>query len=112
MADSKTIGAGEAFQKAWTDKVPLVNSYDNPQDQAKFDIAGATPYPEFKAQAAQLSKDSEILFYCGCEHDELATQRAQEFAQQGFTNAKVVQGGYQALAQQSKQAQKQQGASS
>jgi rhodanese-related sulfurtransferase len=111
MANYSTISADEAWAKAWTDKVPLVNAYDDQQGWQDTELPSATSYMDFKGQLANLPKDTEILVYCGCPHDESAIQRAEEFAREGFSNVKVVEGGFKALSEKSNRQQQAQAGS-
>jgi rhodanese-related sulfurtransferase len=56
-------------------------------------LAGAISLDTFRSQADVLPRDREIIFYCDCPHDELSTQRAEEYQAKGFENAKALAGG-------------------
>ncbi len=65
MNEPKRVPAEEAYQKMKSGKALLVCGYD---DDARFRmmcLEGALSLKEFEARLPKISKDQEIIFYCG-----------------------------------------------
>jgi hypothetical protein len=65
MREPDRITAEEVYQKLKAATAILVCAYE---DEAKFrmmQLQGAISLNEFKAKLPSLSKDQEIIFYCG-----------------------------------------------
>lgn len=65
MRELDRITAEEVYQKLKAGTAILVCAYE---DEAKFrmmQLQGAISLNEFKAKLPSLSKDQEIIFYCG-----------------------------------------------
>jgi len=56
-------------------------------------LAGSIPLEDLEAKAPTLASDQEIIFFCGCHHEETAAQRAVDFEEKGFRSVAVVGGG-------------------
>ena len=56
-------------------------------------LAGAMSLEELEAKVPALKPDQEIIFFCGCHHEETAAQRAVEYESKGFRRVGVVGGG-------------------
>ena len=74
----------------------LVCAYDDEEKFKQNDLEGAIPLRKLRAQENSRQKNWPIIFYCACPHDEGAKERAQEYADKGFTNVKVLKGGVHA----------------
>ncbi len=65
MADIERISVADAQRKVRANAALLVCAYP---DEARWNSArleGSIPLARLEAQAATLSKDQEIIFYCG-----------------------------------------------
>jgi rhodanese-related sulfurtransferase len=76
--------------------VLLVCAYEKEEDFRKNDLEGAISLSDFRKQKDSLPKDENIIFYCACPHDEAATKEARQYFGEGFTNARILQGGVDA----------------
>lgn len=56
-------------------------------------LAGAISLEDLEAKVPTLKPDQQIIFFCGCHHEETAAQRAVDFEAKGFRNVGVVGGG-------------------
>ena len=65
MTEPKRVTPEEADQKLKAGKAILVCAYE---DESKFKmmrLQGAISFSEFKSKLPSMSKDQEIIFYCG-----------------------------------------------
>jgi hypothetical protein len=65
MTEPQRIPPEEVHQKLKSDKAILVCAYE---DESKFKmmrLQGAISFSEFKSKLPSISKDQEIIFYCG-----------------------------------------------
>jgi rhodanese-related sulfurtransferase len=74
----------------------LVCGYEKDDDFQKNDLQGAISLSDFRRRISSLAKDQPIVFYCACPHDETATAQAQKYSKEGFTNVKIIEGGFNA----------------
>jgi rhodanese-related sulfurtransferase len=74
----------------------LVCGYEKDDDFHKYDLEGATSFGDFQRRIKSLAKNQPIVFYCACPHDETAIAQAEKYSREGFTNVKIMQGGYNA----------------
>lgn len=65
MAEPKRITPEEVYRKLETGKVLLVCAYEDESKFRKMRLQGAISFNEFKSKFPSLSKDQEIVFYCG-----------------------------------------------
>ncbi len=65
MAEPKRITPEEVHQKLETGKVLLVCAYEDESKFRKMRLQGAISFNEYKSKFPSLSKDQEIVFYCG-----------------------------------------------
>ena len=80
------------------EEVVMVRAYDDQANFERIGIPGSMAYPEFQKKQATLAKDSEVLFYCDCPHDELAVAKTESLQKQGFANVAALDGGINAWA--------------
>ena len=93
----RTIAAQQAHDMLAKDpSVLLVCAYEKEEEFRQYDLEGAISLGEFRKRKASLPKDENIIFYCACPHDEAATREAQKYFREGFTNARILQGGVDA----------------
>lgn len=74
----------------------LVCAYEKEEEFRQNDLEGAISLSEFRQRKDSVAKDENIIFYCACPHDEAATREAQKYFREGFTNARILQGGVNA----------------
>lgn len=77
-------------------KALLVCGYEKEEDFNCHDVEGAISFGEFSRQMNSLSKDTPIIFYCACPNDQTAMTQAEKYIKKGFTNVKVIEGGFDA----------------
>lgn len=65
MNGPKRVSVEEAYQKMKSGKALLVCGYDNDARFKMMCLEGALSFKEFEARLPGLSKDQEIIFYCG-----------------------------------------------
>jgi len=58
------IPAKEAHEKVQAGKALLVCAYESDARFAKFHLAGAIPFSEFKELFPKLGVEQEVIFYC------------------------------------------------
>ena len=93
----RTIAAQQAHDMLAKDpSVMLVCAYEKDEQFRQYDLEGAISLNEFRKRAISLPKDEDVIFYCACPHDEAATKQAQRFFREGFSNARILQGGVNA----------------
>lgn len=84
----------EVHQKLHGGGTLLVCAYENEDKNRAFRLAGAITLQELESRRDEgLDRGTELVFYCACENDELATEAARAWSERGFTNAKVLSGG-------------------
>jgi rhodanese-related sulfurtransferase len=74
----------------------LVCGYEKDDDFHKYDLEDAISLGDFRRRMKSLAKDQQIIFYCACPHDETAIAQAEKYSKEGFTNVRIMQGGYNA----------------
>jgi rhodanese-related sulfurtransferase len=74
----------------------LVCGYEEEEEFRRHDLEGALSLAEFRRRIETFPKDESVVFYCACPHDETAIKRATEYFQQGFVNARILEGGVEA----------------
>ena len=74
----------------------LVCAYEGDVGFRKFPLAGAISLADLRARLDDLPRDVEIVFYCRCPNDKTALERARELRDLGWSNAKVLAGGFDA----------------
>jgi len=95
-----TISADDAHELLRTDPAAvLVCAYENEEDFRCHDLEGAIPLSQFRRRIDSFPKDENVIFYCACPHDEAATRQAKKYREQGFVNAKILEGGVDAWRQ-------------
>jgi rhodanese-related sulfurtransferase len=93
----RTIIAQQAHDLMGKDpSVLLVCAYEKDEEFRQNDLEGAISLNEFRKRRDSLPKDETVIFYCACPHDEGATREAQKYFREGFTNARILQGGVNA----------------
>ena len=65
MAEPERITPEEAYQKLKAGKTLLVCAYEDEERFKKLQLEGAISFNAFKSKLPALSKDQEIVFYCG-----------------------------------------------
>ena len=65
MADPERISVEEVRRKLKSGEVLLVCAYDDEERFRSMRLEGAISFREFESRLPSLSKDQEIVFYCG-----------------------------------------------
>ncbi len=65
MSEPKRVTAEEVYDKLKYGKVLLVCAYEDEEKFRKLQLEGAISFNAFKSKLPSLSKDQEIVFYCG-----------------------------------------------
>jgi hypothetical protein len=65
MSEPKRVTAEEVYDKLKSGKVLLVCAYEDEEKFRKLQLEGAISFNAFKSKLPSLSKDQEIVFYCG-----------------------------------------------
>ena len=65
MSEPKRVTAEEVYDKLKAGKVLLVCAYEDEEKFRKLQLEGAISFNAFKSKLPSLSKDQEIVFYCG-----------------------------------------------
>ena len=65
MSEPKRVTAEEVYGKLKSGKVLLVCAYEDEEKFKKLQLEGAISFNTFKSKLPSLSKDQEIIFYCG-----------------------------------------------
>ncbi len=65
MLEPKRVAAEEAYDKLKSGKALLVCAYEDEEKFKKLQLEGAISFSAFKSKLPSLSKDQEIVFYCG-----------------------------------------------
>jgi rhodanese-related sulfurtransferase len=93
----RVISAQQAHEMMSRDpSVLLVCAYDNDEDFRKNTLEGPISLNEFRKRSDSLPKDENVIFYCACLHDEIATKEAKNYFHKGFANARILDGGVKA----------------
>lgn len=96
MADFKTISGAEAWREMQLGAL-LVNGFEDNEGWYRTQVSGALSMADFKAKAGSLSPDQQLMFYCDCADDGAAKRQARALSSQGYSNVRVVKGGFRAL---------------
>ncbi len=97
MTAMEKIDARKTCDLVKTDpKTLLVCGYEGDEEFHQHHLEGAISLHDFQSRKDSLRKDSPIIFYCACPHDEAATGQARKYQNEGFTNVKVLEGGVHA----------------
>lgn len=91
MSKELTIDAAQARQKSHSGQALLVCAYDDENRCREILLEGSIPLAELEDR--DLPRDAEIVFYCDGEGDNAARERATEYRERGFENARVLEGG-------------------
>jgi hypothetical protein len=65
MSEPKRVTAEEVYDELKSGKVLLVCAYEDEEKFRKLQLEGAISFNAFKSKLPSLSKDQEIVFYCG-----------------------------------------------
>ena len=65
MSEPERVTAEEACDKLKSGKALLVCAYEDEEKFRKLQLEGAISFNAFKSRLPSLSKDQEIVFYCG-----------------------------------------------
>jgi hypothetical protein len=65
MLEPKRVAAAEVYDKLKSGKVLLVCAYEDEEKYRKLQLEGAISFNTFKSKLPSISKDQEIVFYCG-----------------------------------------------
>jgi len=65
MSEPERVTAEEACDKLKSGKALLVCAYEDEEKFKKLLLEGAISFSAFKSKLPSLSKDQEIVFYCG-----------------------------------------------
>jgi len=65
MSEPNRVTAEEVYDKLKSGKVLLVCAYEDEEKFRKLQLEGAISFNAFKSKLPSLSKDQEIVFYCG-----------------------------------------------
>jgi hypothetical protein len=65
MPEPKRVTAEEVHDKLKSGKALLVCAYEDEEKFKKLQLEGAISFNAFKSKLPSLSKDQEIVFYCG-----------------------------------------------
>jgi hypothetical protein len=65
MSEPERVAAEEVYGKLKCGKTLLVCAYEDEERFKKLRLEGAMSFNAFKSKLPSLSKDQEIIFYCG-----------------------------------------------
>jgi hypothetical protein len=65
MSEPKRVRAEEVYGKLQSGKTLLVCAYEDEEKFKKLQLEGAISFSAFESKLPSLSKDQEIVFYCG-----------------------------------------------
>jgi hypothetical protein len=65
MSEPERVTAEEVYDKLKSGKARLVCAYEDEEKFKKLQLDGAISFNAFKSKLPSLSKDQEIIFYCG-----------------------------------------------
>ena len=87
------IQVDQARQDVNSGQALLVCAYSSQYAYQQNNLQGSISLQEFQALATSLSKNQEIIFYCGCVQDAGAVNATETYQGEGFTNVKALNGG-------------------
>lgn len=96
MSEPIRISPQEARQKVTAGQALLVCAYDDADKFKTHHLAGAMSFSELRSRLPGLAKNQEMIFYCAWPKEASAVSLAAKFANDGYTNVKVVKGGVEA----------------
>jgi rhodanese-related sulfurtransferase len=96
MAKHERISPEVTRKKVKQSEALLVCAYEEDKKFRNMRLEGAISYNEFKKKLSSMPKDQEIIFYCESAQEEHASERAEEYANKGFENVKVLGNGLKA----------------
>ena len=85
-----------AHKLAGSDPPLVVCAESDPAKCERMKIEGAMSLIEFEARLSSISAGREIVFYDFEPMNEVASRRASEYEQRGYSRAKVLSGGMEA----------------
>lgn len=102
--DIPRISARAAYGKFLKGNILLVDSMSE-RTYAKYHIVGAINLPNdgaedlarIAAADLQVPFDREVIVYCDCANEGTAVGAARALKEKGYTNVKVVNGGFKAM---------------
>jgi len=65
MIKAERISVGDAHRKVQAKEALLVCGYNDEEKFKAMQLEGAISYSEFESRLPKISKDQEIIFYCG-----------------------------------------------
>jgi len=65
MLEPERVTAEEVYDKLKSGKVLLVCAYEDEEKFRKLRLEGAISFNTFKSKLPSISRDQEIVFYCG-----------------------------------------------
>jgi hypothetical protein len=65
MSEPERVTVKEVYDRLKSGKVLLVCAYEDEERFKKLQLQGAISFNTFKSKLPWLSKDQEIVFYCG-----------------------------------------------
>lgn len=95
-ASLEKVPVTDARTRLLSQKAILVGAYKEGRKFDKFALEGAISLTKLREMAENIPKDKEIIFYCACRGAGKARTAAAEFIQDGYTNAKILDGGTKA----------------
>ena len=96
MTEPVRVTPKEVYQKVKSGTTILVCAYDDEATFQQMQLQGAISQQEFKSRLPSLSKDQEIVFYCGWPKEASSAGLAAEYLKNGYKNAKALGGGVNA----------------
>ena len=96
MKKHERISPEGANKKVKASEALLVCAYEEDEKFKSMQLEGAISYKEFKKKLVSLPKDKELVFYCSSAQEQHAEERAEEYAQKGFGNVKILGDGLKA----------------
>ena len=96
MSEPERITAEEVHNKLRSGKALLVCGYEDEEKFKKLQLEGAISFNTFKLKLSSLSKDQEIVFYCGWHKEATAAGQAAKYMALGYQNVKCLAGGVEA----------------
>ena len=96
MTEPMRITPREVYQKLKSGTTLLVCAYDDEATFRQMQLQGGISLKEFKSRLTSLSKDQEIVFYCGWPKEASSAGLAAEYLKNGYKNAKALGGGVNA----------------
>lgn len=93
MSEPSRVTAEEVYSKLKSGKTLLVCAYEDEAKFKKLQLEGAISLSAFQLKLPSLSKDQEIVFYCGWQQEASAARQAAKYIAMGYTNAECLAGG-------------------